>query len=61
MPNLSTKELGAIEEQLEFEMVLVKKYNSNAKSTNDQALKTFFEQTASKHQQHYDKLRQLLI
>ncbi len=56
MPNLTTKELTALEEQLQSEQVLIKKYRTMATQCADPALKTKCESIASRHQQHYDKL-----
>ena len=56
MPNLSTKELTAIEESLSGEMLLVKKFTQMANSCSDQQLKEKLTQIASKHQQHFDLL-----
>ena len=56
MPNLTSKEATALEEQLTAERLLVQKYRVAASSTNDLAMKTKFEQIASRHQGHYDKL-----
>lgn len=56
MPNLSSKELSAIEDQLNYEQCLIKKYNSFASMCTDPTLKSKCSQIAGKHQQHYDKL-----
>ena len=56
MPDLTTKELTALEEQLAGEQVLIKKYRTMATQCTDPALKTKCESIASRHQQHYDKL-----
>ncbi len=56
MANLTSKELTALEDQLGYEQVLIKKYRTMSNQCNDTALKTRLEGIASKHQQHYDKL-----
>lgn len=56
MPNLSAKELTAIDDQLTLEQNLVKKYKMYAVSTSDPQIKTKCEQIAAKHQNHYDRL-----
>ncbi|HAZ19107.1 MAG TPA: spore coat protein [Clostridiales bacterium] len=60
MANLTTKELGAITDQLASEKVLVAKYRSYAQKTQDPELKSKYEQVASKHTQHFDKLYAML-
>ena len=54
MPNLTSKELSAIEDQLAQEQLLVKKYRMYSQSATE--IKTKCEQIASRHQNHYDKL-----
>lgn len=56
MPNLTSKELSAIEDQLSIEKTMVTKYQQYAMSCSDQQLKTKCEQIASKHQSHYTRL-----
>lgn len=56
MPALTTKELTALEEQLNSEQVLIKKYNTMAGQCTDPAIKSKLESIAVKHQQHYNKL-----
>lgn len=56
MANLTSKELTALEDQLGYEQVLIKKYRTMANQCNDTALKTRLECISGKHQQHYDKL-----
>ncbi len=60
MPNLTSKELTAIEEQLNAEKVLVAKYKQFANETSDVTLANSLNQIANKHQQHYDSLFQYL-
>ncbi len=56
MPNLTSKELSAIEDQLSQEQLLVKKYRMYSQTASDPQIKTKCEQIASRHQNHYDKL-----
>ena len=53
---LTSKELSAIEDQLNMEQVLVKKYKLYANACTDQQLKTKCEQIAAQHQNHYTTL-----
>ncbi len=54
--NLTTKELTALEEVLNSEQVLIKKYRTMANQSGDAAIKSRLENIASRHQQHYDTL-----
>ncbi|MBQ2695723.1 MAG: spore coat protein [Clostridia bacterium] len=54
--NLTTKELMALEDQLENEQVLVKKYREFANKCQDGQLKAKCNQIADKHQQHFNTL-----
>lgn len=56
MANLTTKELAAIEDQLEMEQNTIKKFQMYASQTTDPQLKTRCEQIASKHQNHFNTL-----
>ncbi len=56
MPDLTSKELSAIEDQLSQEQLLVRKYRMYSKAATDPRLKTKCEQIAARHQNHYDKL-----
>jgi len=53
MPNLTSKELDAIKEQADNEIVLIKKYRSFAEQSADSVLTSKWTQMADKHQQHY--------
>jgi len=53
MPQLTSKELSTIEDQLHLEENLVSKFRNFAQTTNDTALKTKYEQIAKQHEQHY--------
>lgn len=56
MPNLTAKELAALEDQLDFEQVLVKKYTALATQCSDQELKNKCSEIAAKHQTHFNTL-----
>lgn len=56
MANISSKELMALEDQLSAESLLVKKYRSVAQQATDPVIKSKFEQIASKHQDHFNRL-----
>jgi hypothetical protein len=60
MANITSKELTALEDQINYEQVLVKKYRAMACLCNDSKIKTDLEGIASKHQQHADKLMTFL-
>lgn len=53
---LTSKELSAIEDQLNMEQVLIKKYKLYANACADQQLKAKCEQIAAQHQNHYATL-----
>lgn len=54
--NLTSKELSALEDQLNYESVLIKKYRTFAQQCSDQALKNKCNQIADRHQSHYNTL-----
>jgi len=56
MANLSSKELGALEDQLSQEVMLIKKYRAYSNLCTDPTLKTVCDQVADKHQKHFDTL-----
>ncbi len=56
MANLTSKELSAIEDQLNCEQILIKKYKAYAQAASDPQIKTTCEQIANQHKQHYDTL-----
>lgn len=56
MPNLTSKELTALEDQLNYEQILVKKYRTFAGQCSDPQLKMKCEQVASRHQDHFNRL-----
>lgn len=59
-PNLTSKELTALKEQLSGEQLLIKKYTAYSSMCADPQLGTCFQQIANKHQNHYDRLIQHL-
>lgn len=56
MPNLTSKELTAIEDQLSQEQLLIKKYRVYAQACTDPQIKAKCEEIANKHQNHYSRL-----
>ncbi len=53
---LTTKELSSLEEQLEQEQLLVKKFKMYSEGCTDPQLKQKCEQIAARHQDHYTRL-----
>lgn len=56
MTQISEKELSALNELLDQEELLVKKFKMLATHTDDQDIKDQFEQIAEKHQGHFNML-----
>jgi hypothetical protein len=56
MPNLSSKELTAVEELLNSEFLLIKKFQDLSNTTTDMELKNKYTQIAGQHQGHYNRL-----
>ena len=56
MANLTTKELNALSDQLDFEKTLCCKYREAAQACQDQELKPCFQKYAGQHRQNYDCL-----
>ncbi len=56
MGKLTVRELELMEEQLNLESLLVKKYKLLAENVQDTNIRTKLEQTAANHQNHLDKL-----
>ncbi len=54
--NLTNKELMALDDQLGYEQVLIKKYRTYANECSDAQLKAKCNQIADKHQQHFNTL-----
>lgn len=60
MANLTSKELSALEDQLNFEKVLACKYQTAVQECTETELKTCFQQYAQQHQQNYTCLLNFL-
>ena len=60
MANLTTKELGALEDQLGFEKVMCCKYQDAMQQTTDQDLQRSYRQYADQHKQNYEQLLKFL-
>lgn len=60
MANLTSKELTALSDQLDFEKVLCCKYQAAAQDCTDATLKAPYEQFANQHKQNYDCLLNFL-
>ena len=56
MANLTEKELTALEDQLNCEQVLIKKYRGYAAIAQDQQIRDVCTQLADRHKQHFDTL-----
>lgn len=56
MPNLTTKELNGLSDQLDFEKVLHCKYLQAVEESQDQELKSKFQACADQHLQNYKTL-----
>ena len=56
MANLTTKELTAVWDQLNFEKTLCCKYQEAAQECTEEDLKPCFQQCADQHRQNYDCL-----
>ena len=60
MANLTTKELGALEDQLGFEKVMCCKYQDAEQQCTDQELKSNYKQYSDQHKRNYDNLLNFL-
>lgn len=60
MGTLSEKELSLINDSLNEEDLLVKKYQQLASQTQDQEISSKFEQIAQRHQKHFNDIYTLL-
>ena len=60
MANLTTKELGALEDQLGFEKVMCCKYQDAQQQCTDQNMKNSYRQYADQHRQNYEILLKFL-
>ena len=56
MANLTSKELTALSDQLDFERVLHCKYLAAVQESQDQELKSKFQSCASQHRNNYNTL-----
>ncbi len=56
MANLTSKELSALEDQLNYEQMLIKKFKAYSQAATDPQIKNSCEQIASQHKQHFDNL-----
>jgi len=56
MAEITSKELGALSDQMAIEKNLVSKYQCYAKSVTDVELKRIFEMNAKRHQKHLNDL-----
>lgn len=56
MPNLTSKELAALTDQLDMEKTLHCKYLSAVQESQDQELKSKFQNCADQHLQNYKTL-----
>lgn len=60
MANLSEKELSMLNDSLNEEEQLVKKFQMLAQHTNDMEISSKFEEIADRHQKHFNDLYSLL-
>jgi len=56
MPQLTSKELTALEDQLTMEQNVISKFRMYAQTSTETEMKSKWECLASKHQNHYDTL-----
>ncbi len=56
MQNLTSKELSALEDQLNYENLLITKYRTFAEQCTDPTLKSKCSSIADKHQDHFNTL-----
>ena len=60
MQNITAKELSVIEDQLNYEQLLIKKYKNYASMCQDAQLRTTCENLAAQHKTHYDTIMSYL-
>jgi len=60
MPNLTSKELSALEDQLNMEKLMVCKYRAAAENAADEELKKKYQNYAGCHQRNYASLLNFL-
>ncbi len=53
---LTSKELSWIEDQLNLEQLMVKKYKAAEMAASDEAVRTRMKNAADRHEQHFAKL-----
>lgn len=53
---LTSKELSWLEDQMNLEQLLVKKYQAAENAATDEAVRSKMKSAAERHQQHFDKL-----
>lgn len=56
MANLTSKELSALEDQLNCEQMLIKKFKLYSQNATDPQIKVKCEKMAQRHKQHFDTL-----
>lgn len=56
MANLTSKELSALEDQLNCEQNLIKKFKFYSQNATDPKIKTMCDDMAAKHKKHFDTL-----
>jgi len=56
MANLTSKELSALEDQLNCEQMLIKKFKLYSQNATDPQIKEKCEKMAQRHKQHFDTL-----
>ena len=54
--SITSKELSWIEDQLNLEELLIKKYNMAESMATDETIRTKMKTMADRHQAHFDKL-----
>jgi ferritin len=60
LANLTTKELAALQDQIDLEQTLVKKYQAMANMCNDTQIQKGLSDYAQRHQRHCDTLMTFL-
>lgn len=60
MQNITSKELSAVEDQMNAEQLLVKKFKNYASICQDPQIKTLCEQLAAQHKTHFDTMMNYL-
>lgn len=60
MANLTTKELDALSDQLNYERMMVCKYDAAKRDCQDSSVTSLYEQYATQHRQNYNDLLNFL-